>query len=303
MEKRPSRIEFLFSLGFIFMLICAVGAFFYGVKVGTDRTEAKYAVKNSVAAAPHKDATYSQQDLVTFYHTVLLPFRDFQKQWFDTLDTFGTDASTDQAAALKALRKTAQKQYGIANQQSMTNAAPLLQEAQTNYLKSLKLFDDGIGNLVNKANTLPSTVLIDELEKDNYIKNAVSFALQGQQQYYDTIIKWGSTMQSDIPAQLEAKSNVSFAEWKNYPLTVKNRIISDMLLAGQSFKPFYPHDLTAKTDQMIASGGADKLKLQTIDDVVNLLLSTDAVRSDDFLKQKNKQYDGELLPQLPFFFE
>ena len=41
MEKRITRTEMLFSLGFLFMLIFAVGAFFYGVKIGSDKTEAK----------------------------------------------------------------------------------------------------------------------------------------------------------------------------------------------------------------------------------------------------------------------
>ena len=35
MEKRITRTEMLFSLGFLFMLVFAVGAFFYGVKIGS----------------------------------------------------------------------------------------------------------------------------------------------------------------------------------------------------------------------------------------------------------------------------
>ena len=42
MDKRLTRSDFVFILVFIFMLVFALGAFFFGMKIGTDRTDAKY---------------------------------------------------------------------------------------------------------------------------------------------------------------------------------------------------------------------------------------------------------------------
>jgi len=80
MEKRLTRTEMLFSLGFLFMLVFAVGAFFYGVKMGSDKTEAKFIEQTKhLSSGNVKSATaYQQQDLVSFYHTVFLPYREFE---------------------------------------------------------------------------------------------------------------------------------------------------------------------------------------------------------------------------------
>lgn len=304
MEKRPSRIEFLFSLGFIFMLICAVGAFFYGMKLGTDRAEAKYEEKNAITSQVKKTGSYPQQDLVSFYHTVLLPYRDFQKQWFENMELLTSgDQTTDNSALLKKLSKTAKQQYDNANHIAMPASSPLLQDAQTNYLKSLKLFADGTSNWVSKANTLPGTLVANEITKDEYIQNAIKYSVTAQKQMYDSILKWSATVQTDIPAEFKPKSNVSLTEWRSYPLAVKNSAISNLLLQHRNFEPYYPHDLSAKIDQMMSSGQTEKLKLSSVDKVVDLLINTDAVRPNDFLKQKNRLYDKELLPQLPFFSE
>ena len=81
MDKHLSRFQMLFSLGFIFMLVLAVAAFFAGVEVGSSRTESRYEAKKLLAAASSSKPSYSQQDLVSFYHTVFSPYREFQNEW------------------------------------------------------------------------------------------------------------------------------------------------------------------------------------------------------------------------------
>ena len=87
MEKRLNRTDLGFSLMFLLMLIIAVGAFFYGVKVGGDRvrteqTEAAAVEKAKAASAASLPSAYQQQDLVSFYHTVFLAYREFENEWF-----------------------------------------------------------------------------------------------------------------------------------------------------------------------------------------------------------------------------
>ena len=69
------------------MLVFAVGAFFYGVKIGSDKTEAKLVQYTIHLSSNNSNGilAYQQQDLVSFYHTVYLPYREFQNEWFDTL--------------------------------------------------------------------------------------------------------------------------------------------------------------------------------------------------------------------------
>ncbi|OPA81408.1 hypothetical protein BVG16_03610 [Paenibacillus selenitireducens] len=304
MEKRPFKIYLFFSLGFIFMLICAVGAFFYGYKVGTDRAESKSEAKLVAARQENRVGTYPQQDLVSFYHTVLLPYRDFQIAWFASMDKLSSgDATNDNAAIVKSLSKLAQQQYDQANSVSVPGSSPLLQEAQTNYLKGLKLFSTGTSNFISKANTLPSTLIPEQLNKDEYIQNAVKLTLLAQDQLYDAVLNWSNSVQPNIPKQVNYQPNLTITEWKTFPLAVKNAIITSILYEKRMYQPYYPQDTVAKVDQMINNGQASQLNMKSISQLVALLHSTDAIKTNEFIRNKNRMYSKETLPQLPFFYE
>ena len=81
MNNRTSRTQMLYTLGFLFFLIAAFAAFFTGVKVGADKTEAKYEQQKSAEESKEYSESYQQQDLVTFYHNVFLPYREFKRNW------------------------------------------------------------------------------------------------------------------------------------------------------------------------------------------------------------------------------
>jgi hypothetical protein len=89
--------------------------------------------------------------------------------------------------------------------------------------------------------------------------------------------------------------------WRQMNLNLKNWYVSQKLLNGKNFVPYYPQDVTIRIDEFIASGQAKKLGAADVDQTLQLLLSTDAIRSGDFVKGKAKWYSNELLPQLPFF--
>ena len=75
MDRRPTRIEFFFSLTFIFVLILAIASFFYGVKVGTEQTEKRFNLNRKVRCAEQANVMDDEQVIVSVNHTVLLPYR------------------------------------------------------------------------------------------------------------------------------------------------------------------------------------------------------------------------------------
>ncbi|MFC4777528.1 hypothetical protein ACFO9Q_12090 [Paenibacillus sp. GCM10023252] len=300
MEKRISRSELLFSLGFLFMLVCAVGAFFYGVKIGSDKTETKYLEMKELKASTGKSETYQQQDLVSFYHTVFLPYREFQNEWFSAARKMEQGESADSESILKQLASLAAKQYKEAaahNQQ-----APLLGQSQVDYLQSLKLFKKELNALADTSSNLDSAEMMKRLKTSPSIQNAVQKSLAAQQAYYSAMLKWSSAVDQNIPSAYKSTSVIEVSKWKSLPLVVKNKLMADQLLSRKKLTSYYPHDLTSRIDLFIASGHASQMKLKTIQAIIDLLISTEAIRSGDFTSSKGALYSKDLLPQLPFFF-
>lgn len=304
MEKRLTRSDFVFILVFIFMLILALGAFFAGLKMGTDRTESKYAdlVKQKKEEAAGLYA-YHQSYLVSFYHTVYLPFREFNLKWSGNMDQIESETGgTDASSLLKGLAKLADDQYSAMQVQTVPETSPLLVEAQADYLKSLKLFSQAANSMQSKANSLAPAALLDQINKDAYFNEAKNFALGAQKKYYDAIVLWHQSMDSQAKGadSIEGK-DLGFDEWSQLDLNLKNAYISGLFISAKDFYAFTPQDVTLRVDEMIKSGQAKKLNTKTVAQVVDVLVNTHAVRQGDFISGKAKYYGGETIPQLPFF--
>ncbi|GGD69445.1 hypothetical protein [Paenibacillus nasutitermitis] len=304
MEKRLTRTEMLFSLGFLFMLVCAVGAFFYGVKIGSDQTEAKLIeqTKHLSGGKTSLVPAYQQQDLVSFYHTVFLPYREFQNEWTQTLHKISTGQISDSASALKGLASTAKQKYKEANLASVPASSPLLEQSQLQLLKGLKLFGEAAQRGAGSAKDMSVEELVKELVKDAFYLEGVKQALTGQVSYYYAMMKWSSSVDPHIPDQFSTTSVLALGKWKTLPLVVKNKVIAEQLKSRMLIIPYYPQDLTSRVDQFISSGQASKMGMKTLGSVIDLLIDTEAVRSGDFDTSKPVLYAKELLPQLPFFF-
>jgi len=301
MSSRTSRSQMLYTLGLLFFLICAFAAFFTGVKVGADKTEDKYDRLNSAIAAEEFSGSYQQQDLVTFYHNVFLPYREFKRQWNDEVEKLSrSNDDRENKAILKNLGILADKQYKKVNQDSMFAGSPLLQQSQLNILKSLTLFSQASDKVSAGSQGFETAKL---LKGDTFTANAIKFGLIAQKNYYDSMLKWGSKSNSKIPVQLGDAKTLSFIEWKKMPLLVKNATIANMMLNRQIYAAYDPQDITAKIDDLIYSGTASSLKLTDVQTSVNLLISTGAVQAQDFIKWREQYYGKEILPQLPFFYE
>lgn len=303
MKTQNSRTQMLYTLGFLFFLICVFAAFFTGVKVGADKTEAKYQQLQGASAPqePDTESSYQQQDLVTFYHNVFMPYREFKRSWNTEVDKLSRSTSgREYAAVLKNLGILADKQYKKVNQDSIFGNSPLLKQSQLNILKSLTLFSQASSKITPGTSGAETAKL---LKNDPFTVNAVKFGLQAQKGFYDSMLKWGAKNNSRIPAYTNEHQNLSFIRWKKMPLLLKNATISDMMLNRKIYAGYDPQDLTAKIDDMIYSGTASSLKLTDIQSCLNLLVSTGAVQEQDFIKWREEYYPKELIPQLPFFFE
>lgn len=299
MEKRLTTTAMLFSVGFVFMLICMVGAFFYGLQLGTEKTEAKYKVDDSThsstAASP-----YQQQDLVSFYHTVFLPYREFQNEWFASMNKLSQGKATEATSSFKDLSHLAESKAKEASSNDLQKS-PLLGQAQLNYIRSLKLFKEAADKAAASAKTLTFNDLKLHIEQEKTYLSATSFALTAQQDYYSAMLKWAATVDLAVPSEYKAPAQLELAQWNQLPLTVKNKLMADQLVAHNNLTAYYPQDLTSRVDEFVASGQAASMKLRTMSDVVDLLINTKAIRTGDFMESKSRLYKQALLPQLPFF--
>lgn len=304
MEKRLSRSDLMFALGFLFLLIVAVAAFFSGVKVGTQRTEELYAKPSAAARATQAAVSpnaYSQQDLVSFYHSVFLPYREWKAEWSAARTRWLSDDTADRAATLKELGKLASAKYEQSHVTAVSSVSPVLQNAQNNYLKSLKLLEQAMGQLAAHANEGSAADAVATIAKNAYYAEALRLELLAQSQYYDAMLKWGATVNLSLPDRYDLPTVLPNAEWGKLPLLVKNKVSAYYIFMNRKDVDFLPQDMTARIDQFIDSGQADKMKQKTVRSVIDMLTGTGAIRSGDFLSLRSQYYSKELLPMLPFF--
>lgn len=305
MNKKLTRYDLIIALGFIFALIIGLAAFFYGLQTGKEQTDRKYkAFMEQLQDEQNQTrVAYHQQQLVSFYHTVLLPFRDFQKAWFENLNILEAETkSADSSELIKQLGRLADEKYKEIEPSTIPQAAPKLTNAHRNYLKSLKLFSDAAGRVQSTSSSGP--LLAERLRQDEYVQEAYTLALQAQSQYYEAILEWNRTSDPNVPQLAElGKENVTMSDWRHWNLNTKNAHISRMLLKDGVFYDFYPQDVSSRIDDLDSRGEAGRMKLDTVQEAAHTLLSAGGVRAGDYLRLKEKLYKNEVLPQLPFFFE
>ncbi|MCL6602417.1 MAG: hypothetical protein K6T94_06015 [Paenibacillus sp.] len=301
MNNRTSRTQMLYTLGLLFFLISGFAAFFTGVKVGADKTEDKYDHLNSLEITEEFSGSYQQQDLVTFYHNVFLPYREFKRDWNNQVEKLAhSNNSRENNAILKNLGILADKQYKKVNQDSIFKNSPLLEQSQLNILKSLTLFSQA-SDKVEAGSGGPDTAKV--LKSNTFTTSAINYGLLAQKNFYDSMLKWGAKSNSKIPDKLGEMKTLNFIEWKKLPLLAKNATIANLMLNNNIYAGYDPQDITAKMDDLIYSGIASNLKLKDIQSSVTLLISTGAVQQQDFIKWREQYYGKEILPQLPFFSE
>ncbi|GJM80055.1 hypothetical protein HMSSN139_25510 [Paenibacillus sp. HMSSN-139] len=172
-RKNNAKFEMLFLLGFLATLIIAFGTFFLGLNIGIDKTEAKYAYLNAAPPGEENEASYQQQDLVTFYYVVFQPYQQFKEDYLTLVDDMSRSNSKSVSAdAMKEIREKAKASYEQIAAQSIADSSPLLKEAQTDYLKSLKLFEDSMGQVKTTAGSKKGAELAKAVNQDEFTVSA-----------------------------------------------------------------------------------------------------------------------------------
>ncbi|URN94153.1 MAG: hypothetical protein NAG76_20385 [Candidatus Pristimantibacillus lignocellulolyticus] len=300
MDKRFSRTATLYTILFLGMLVFAVVAFFYGMNIGTNRVEAKYAHLNE-EKVDKTNYVYQQQELASFYLTVYSPYREFQLDWSEALHNISNKKVSNVSSLYKELEGQASKKAIEAASYNLQNAGQL-GEAQQNYIRSLNQFEKVAATLQKKSSSITYEQIIELLKSNESYQTAVSQALKGQDIYFETMNLWAISIDPNIPTDFDENVSQKISTWSKYPLVIKNEIIANYLAEQNDFVEFLPHDLTSAIDQFITSGQAEAMNLTTIDGIITLLLNTSAVRPGDYNLNKNKLYSQEFLPQIPFFY-
>mgnify|MGYP001362356057 CR=1 FL=1 len=300
MNKSLSRTEMLVSLGFLFMLVCAVCAFFFGVEVGKNRTTTQLEASKESTDKKPVSGTLQQQDLVSYYHTVFMPYREFQSEWIAAVENANARQTTDLPTELKRLASLSQKTFNEISAVSMPPSTPL-EQSQQQLLKSIASFQSVSKRMSAGKDEQSVAQILSAIRKDTEYKTAVSKSLQGQQSYYNAMVQWARTINPDIAQVNGLPGTMKTTVWKSLPLIVKNKLSADLILASGTVVNYYPQDLTSRIDEFISSGQAAKLKYDLIGPISELLVNTKAVRSGDFKSSMVNQYAKQLLPQLPFF--
>jgi hypothetical protein len=304
MNKKLTRFDIFIVLSFLLLLVVAIASFFFGFQTGKDQAEEKYRLmmtESSEDKKQEKDA-YQQQQLVSFYHNILLPFREFQLFWFEKLDEIkiGGDNSS-QKTSLREISKLASEKSKKIKPATFPASFPLLVDSQSNYLKSLTLFSEAVNRL--EVNENPD-IIVNSMTTDPYVLEATKFALLAQDQFYEAIWRWSNNnKQGKLNTTFIGKENLKIETWRSLNLNEKNVFIAKKLNKMETFVPFYPQDISSRIDDLDLNQQLNKLKLTDVSSTLNMLLSTGGVRNDDFLRSKDKLYRNETLPQLPFFIK
>ncbi|MNC36830.1 hypothetical protein D3C75_853730 [compost metagenome] len=250
------------------------------------------------------DSAYSQQDLVSFYYVVYQPYLQFKNDYLASIDSLDNNGNrwTDNAS-MNEIRKSAQDKYNLISSYSISGNSPLLKQAQSDILKSLKLFDEGIDRNISIIGDKQGVQLASSVSNDEFTTNAIDYGLRAQNKFYTSMMKWAAKNDQNIPDEYTFNSDTTVKQWNNYSLTMKNKAITDIMLSSNLYVPYMPQDLTAKIDQMISSGKAAALNLNSVSSIVKIVTETGAVQNNDFIKWKTNYYANESLPALPFFIE
>lgn len=298
MEKRQSRTAMIFSILFVLILVLTVGSFFFGLKSGISITESRYAAAADASAKEANATPASQQDFIIFYNTVFSPFREFQSEWSTASEELDRGELAKPESSFKSLSEKANAAYDQAGSVSLQNLKQI-GVSQTAYLRSLKLFGEAASEIADNPKKLKGAELAASIADNANYKAAVKQQLKAQQLFYDGMLQWAASVDNNIPSSYTYNSTMKLTEWSKLSLILKSKLMADLLQSQNQLTDYMPQDLAARIDGLINSGQADKRKLTTIGAVVDLLLGTDSVRSDDYAS--SHLYSNETVPNLPIF--
>lgn len=308
MKKQWSKSEYAFSMALIFLLVCIAVAFFYGFITGKNKAEAEYeAILSKAGSSYAMPGAYDQSQLVSFYYQSSEPFEAFRETWFEAMKKLERSSAPRAASQIiETLSEDAEAAYADMEKSGggMLAESPLLKDAETHYLQSLKLFAQETDKYKAYGNKMDGMKLKQTLGTDPGIVEAQKLALLAQSEYYNSILKWNVNMTPDLKHnELLGKADLSSAEWEQLNLNQKNVFISNLMLESPLFANYAPQDLAVKIDTLLDSSQSGKVKFGQISETVEVLIATGAITSGDYLALATNRYENETLPLVPSLVE
>lgn len=300
MNKRLTKFDYALVYFLILLMVFSVGSFFFGVSVGKNLAVSSKGESGFDQQSPAAES-YPEQDLVSFYHNIYLPYREFQKEWLRRAEQLQTNnGQPDAESVLNGLENLVNDRIAAIEKINMPKTSPLLQDAHRNILGSLLSFKQGIEQLVSGSQNLSA----EDLKQGGDIAEGKQLFLRGQASFYEAILRWAdnqSGQATGLTLKTAGGEDISITDWRMLTLNEKNAVIAGTMVKLKVYSLPAPQDYTNGIDSLIRSGQADKLRLGGLEETLALLIATNAVRSEDFLVNKGKWYGNEVLPLIPFF--
>lgn len=306
MATRLKKSEFFISYSIIITLACFLGGFFLGAAYMKNYYEGEL---QAVAEAQKKQAQhekmlreqklYKDQDFVQFYYNVLIPITAFKDEHFEAFANMQTATPEERNAQLKNLEKLAKNHLQEVEEAAVSPTSPLLEQAKTAYVHSLRAYLDGIEKLRSVQNS--NALTVEQLSATPELQPFVTNWFTAQNHLYHAIANWESAYVTKRAIPGDIPGNVSIQQWKTYPFHYRNYLAAEYLSRMKVFEDFAPEDMSARIDSLIRSNQVQVLGIKDIPSAVKMLQVTDAVRDGDFKKLKPSLYPELQMPEMPLF--
>jgi hypothetical protein len=288
MNNRLTRTDYLVVYFLIILMAASIGSFFFGLNIGQNRTVAKY--ETFAEQKKLKKVTseaYTEQDLASFYHTVYRPYDLFFQPLWKELE------SSQDLPTSKSWKKLTEETLKQISAFSVSDKSPLLVNAQTGYIQSLKSLLEALDQ--------SSADLRGLLENQFYLESRKS-RLKAQQDFFQAIMVWEQqyVTKKEPPESINA-SPFLLQNWGLLTLHQKNKVIARELYVMGLDKPYSPQDVTVNLDAFIRSGETKALSIKDVPRALKILSAAQSIRNGDFLNQKDQQYSKAAFPMIPFY--
>ncbi|WP_139489214.1 hypothetical protein [Brevibacillus dissolubilis] len=307
-KKRLSKSDYLMTYMIIISLACFIGGFFLGANVMQNKLTAEAAAKEAVAKEKaekeklyKEKKLYKEQDFVSFYYGVYVPMKSFKNQHFYYLASMWNKKRAEQVKASEKMSDFVQDQIAAAEKISVPASSPLLVEAKTIYLRSLKSYQEGINRHLADQNEKAFSA--KDIAQGKHLQTANGQFLQAQSSMYKAVATWEEIYVTQRSMPVAKADSVTIEAWKSYPFHFRNYLAAEYMRQNGEISQFNPEDLTTRLDDVIDNQPGTANGWKDIPFAVNVLYVSDAVRSGDFKSLKKELYPSLKTPEMPIFTE
>ena len=303
MQKRLTKSDFMMAYMIIITLACTIGGFFFGAYY----MKAEYESAMAAALEAEKQQAekerflkeqklYNEQDFIRFHYAVYEPVLSLKSAHFQALENWAEADRQTREDSLDHLVQTAEETLDQLEKDVALPTSPLLLQAQENFRSSVRVYLERMEQL--RSDQTSNALTRDEISAQ--LAGTQESWLKAQEQVYLSFATWESAYVLRKPLPQVNLQSVTVEQWKQYPLLYRTYLSSAAMTAKKEWPAFSPEDLTARLDNLLASGDASTIGIRDVTSAVGILYATDAIQPGDF-KQMHKNYAGAKVPEVPLF--